>query len=131
VSKAIALSKLGKIDHPKVYQQDTLHTDAKVADFLTGPAKRLSKDPLPVPVLGGQSFTSSLSKTLALLMSGLGKFKLEHTDRRPLRTYLEIIGPFIRNSRLDYQAALSIFRQYIYGTLLGSVEVLFKKQAPF
>ncbi len=64
-------------------------------------------------------------------MSGEGKFKLEQTGRRPLRTYLEIIGPFITNSRLDYQAALSIFWQYFEGTLLGSVEVLFKMQAPF
>jgi hypothetical protein len=40
VAKAIALGELGKNDHPKVYQQDNLHTAAKLAGFLTGPAKR-------------------------------------------------------------------------------------------
>ena len=57
----IALKELGQVDHPKIYQQNTMNAATKAAQSLIHPSVNDS-DLIPCPVLGSEPLTDKIVK---------------------------------------------------------------------
>ncbi len=111
-ARQVAFTELGWVDHPKLYQQNTMHSAAKVKEMFT------PKDTsflVPTPVLGTEFLTDKVFKMLKLLLPDDQNFDTTNRDTRPLKEYLTVIESVITQSGLDSEASYALLISILEG----------------
>jgi hypothetical protein len=87
-ARQVAFTERGWEDHPKLYQQNVMHSAAKVTEMFT---PKETSFLVPTPVLGTEPLTDKVFKTLKLLLPDERNFDTANRDTRPLKEYLTVV----------------------------------------